>query len=220
MQLPQVCIAVVSGRSVSQLQLFLAEVAPGEGLWLAGLHGGEIYHTRQQSFVRQPDPALLSHLRLLHETVVTAFAGVGLLDQLALEDKLYSLALHVRNTPEPQASEALTLFRQIVEQSADFSQVFRLQPGKLVLEAVPASFHKGDAVRFLLDRWGDPAAAEPKLPIYLGDDLTDESGFEAVNERGGWSIRVGTDTVETGAQFCLQDVAGVYQWLAQLMVAD
>ena len=55
-----------------------------------------------------------------------------------------------------------------------------------------------------------------RLPVFIGDDLTDEFGFDTVNELGGWSIHVGNETQTTSARMGLADVAAVGGWLAAL----
>ena len=55
-----------------------------------------------------------------------------------------------------------------------------------------------------------------RLPVFLGDDVTDEDGFRAVNALGGISIRVG-DWQATAARYRLDDVAGVRSWLRRIV---
>src|SRR5690606_19004434 len=63
-----------------------------------------------------------------------------------------------------------------------------LQPGKMVFEIRPSRASKGDAVASCLEQ----APFAGRLPIAIGDDLTDESMFALANARGGQSIRVGS----------------------------
>ena len=51
-------------------------------------------------------------------------------------------------------------------------------------------------------------------PVFLGDDVTDEDGFEAVRDLGGHGILIGEER-ETAAQYRLADVAAVHHWLEQ-----
>jgi trehalose 6-phosphate phosphatase len=70
---------------------------------------------------------------------------------------------------------------------------------------------KGDAVRRFM--------ADPKMagttPIFLGDDVTDEAGFAAAAELGGWGVLVG-DTPVTAAHYRLEDVTAVHDWLGRI----
>ena len=64
--------------------------------------------------------------------------------------------------------------------------------------------------------------AEPpfagRVPIYVGDDTTDEDGFAAVNRLDGLSIRVTNPEARgrTGSQarYRLPSVAALHAWLA------
>jgi trehalose 6-phosphate phosphatase len=60
--------------------------------------------------------------------------------------------------------------------------------------------------------------AEPpfrgRLPVFLGDDTTDEAGFAEVNRRGGVSIRVGAPSGDSAALFDLPSVRAALDWLA------
>lgn len=51
-----------------------------------------------------------------------------------------------------------------------------------------------------------------RTPVFVGDDLTDEFGFDAANRLGGWSVLVG-DRVQTSARFRVDGTADVHAWL-------
>ncbi|MFT4197418.1 MAG: trehalose-phosphatase, partial [Pseudoxanthomonas sp.] len=120
-----------------------------------------------------------------------------------VERKRAGIALHWRAAP--QAGPALqALARQFLARLPGY----RLQPGDHVAELVPAGADKGHAVRRLL-------AAPPfagRVPVFVGDDLTDEYGFAAVNALGGWSVLVGA-RANSHAIYGLEDVAAVHAWL-------
>jgi trehalose 6-phosphate phosphatase len=71
---------------------------------------------------------------------------------------------------------------------------------------------KGDAVRrFMTER---PMAGT--VPVFVGDDLTDEAGFVAVNALEGWGVLVGGGARDTAARYRLAGVAAVHAWLDEL----
>lgn len=81
------------------------------------------------------------------------------------------------------------------------------------MEIMPASCDKGACVQFLYQHW------EQECPIrlcYVGDDLTDESAFKAVNELGGMSIHIGKVIESTQATYTLSSVEDLYDALGYL----
>lgn len=166
-------LALVSGRPIETLDRFLNP----ERFDAAGLHGLE-RRIAGQSFPCRPEdhPDLR---RALEEARRFVAAHQG----LVVEDKGCSFAIHWRLRPE-LASEAA----QVAEEAAArLGARYRLQHGKAVAEILPAEAGKGPAIAWFLER----APYGGRRPIFVGDDLTDEHGFAAVNERGGLSIRIG-----------------------------
>jgi trehalose 6-phosphate phosphatase len=56
-----------------------------------------------------------------------------------------------------------------------------------------------------------------RKPVFAGDDLTDEKGFAVVNERGGWSIKVGAG--DTTAHTRVESVTALLDWLESIVAA-
>ncbi len=111
------------------------------------------------------------------EAVTAALPGVR------LEDKGCSIALHWREVPEREEAVRAELSNLVSDLGGDY----RVQFGKSVAEILPAFAEKGTAIsQFMMT----PMYCE-RRPIFIGDDLTDESGFETVNAYGGISIKVG-----------------------------
>jgi trehalose 6-phosphate phosphatase len=122
---------------------------------------------------------------------------------LLLEDKGMTLALHYRLAPQ----RALVA-QQAVECVARDLPGFEVQNGKQVVELKPAGRNKGSAILEFL-------AAAPfagRIPVFIGDDTTDERGFAVVNRAGGHSIKVGPG--HTCARWRLPDAYSVRRWLA------
>jgi trehalose 6-phosphate phosphatase len=103
------------------------------------------------------------------------------------------------------ADAATRLLRSI---AAQHEGRFVLQRGKMVVELRPPGFDKGGVV--------DAFMAEPpfagRVPVFIGDDLTDEAGFAAVNRRGGYSIRIG-GPAPTAARWHMDSVSALIDWL-------
>lgn len=167
-------LALISGRPLTDLDRLFAP----HRLAAAGTHGlewrlGEGAETR-----RMTTPA---GWREALEPALQDFAARD--DGLLLEDKGHALALHYRGAPARQA-EAEALAGQLLRSLA---QPARLLRGKMVLEFLPAGTDKGRAIETFMNEapWRD------RVPVFIGDDVTDEAGFAMVNRLGGCSIRVG-----------------------------
>jgi trehalose 6-phosphate phosphatase len=125
--------------------------------------------------------------------------------ELLLEDKGFTLALHYRQAPT-LAAYAHRLMHAARERAGND---FAVQRGKCVVELKPVATDKGVAVRQLM-AW--PAFAR-RTPVFVGDDITDEDGFAAVNELGGHSIKIGGG--HTVARWRLRSVSQLMAWLAR-----
>jgi trehalose 6-phosphate phosphatase len=174
------------------------------GLVIAGVHGAERRYA-DGGFVRLNADAdalaqLERELRAELTQLSTQFSGV------VLESKGIAFALHYRHAPEAE-NAVLTVADRLARRYADH---VRLQAGKMVAELKPRGASKGDVVHTLM--------TEPpfmgRTALFAGDDLTDESAFDAVNALEGWSIKVGTGPSQ--ARWRVQDAAALRAWLATL----
>jgi len=188
-------LAVVSGRTADEIVAYLHAADSRPPFGIAGSHGLELRWTdgRGESPTR-PD-ALDAILVALH-ALAAEHPGV------AVEEKPFGAALHYRRAPDAgPACDALA------EQLAQ-AHGLHLQRGKMVAELRLPGADKGDALRRFM---ADPAMAGT-TPIFLGDDVTDEAGFAAAAELGGWGVLIGEAPV-TAARYRLEDVTAVHRWL-------
>jgi trehalose 6-phosphate phosphatase len=199
-------LALVSGRRISQIDaLFAPARFPA-----AGLHGLERRDALGVYTRNLPD--VLSQAKVLAHArqVLGAFARQH--PELLLEDKEFALALHYRRAPHMQAAVESRM-RALL---AEMGDTYHLQPGKCVIELKPVFSSKRTAIESFM--------AEPpfraRSPIFVGDDITDEDGFAAVNAMGGDSIRVGGATAGTAARFSFVDVTQVAEWLARSLLKE
>lgn len=194
----QGAVALVSGRPLEQLdQLF----APLE-LPAAGLHGHQLRDASGFVHGTGDDEASATWLHAVHEQALRfAQNHPGVL----VEDKGASLALHWRTAPD--AGEEVKSFAQ---RHIRGHARYRLQPGDHVVEFVPVGSDKGRAVHRLMQY----LPFRGRLPVFIGDDLTDEFGFSAANGLHGWSVLVG-EREPSEAVFALPDIRGVHGWLRE-----
>lgn len=189
-------LAIVSGRSLAQLDRILGPIA--QDLVLSGSHGCEI---RAQGAIRCPGRD--GTLDIATERM-RKFAQISPL--VLLEEKSFGVALHYRMLPEIEP-EARDLATQLAEELRLYVQL-----GKMMVELRPYGYSKGDAIRLLMT---EPTMAGPS-PIFAGDDITDENGFEAVADLGGHGILVGPARL-TAAHYALPDIAAMRRWLRELV---
>jgi trehalose 6-phosphate phosphatase len=193
-------VAIVTGREIATIDQYLAPLQ----LAVAGVHG-LIYRNAMGLTTSVVDASAAAQLPGLVDMLV-----VPLLRNhraLTLEYKTGAVALHYRNAPE-QAAACADVMQAVADQLPDAG--VRLCHGRQVVEVVAGHSHKGAAVATYL-------AAPPfrgRLPVFIGDDVTDEDGFVAVHEGGGLSIKVGGGP--TIAQHRLADPGEVLAWLSEV----
>jgi trehalose 6-phosphate phosphatase len=165
-------LALVSGRPIADLD---ARFAPLE-LPIVGGHGAEM-RVRGAKIVGAVEP--------LPQAVRARLAeGQSLDPGIIVEDKGYSLALHYRQAP--QCEEALR--RHIAESLAAFPQeAVEVLPGKALYEVKRPGVSKGETVRMLMTQ----APFAGRQPVFIGDDVTDESVFAGLPAMGGKGYSVG-----------------------------
>jgi trehalose 6-phosphate phosphatase len=185
-------LALVSGRALLRIDELFAPLR----LPAAGLHGLE----RRSAVARLAAPPVPSALAAIHgEARQVAAAWPGTL----VEDKGSALGLHWRAEPR-----AATTLRAFAEAALPRLPGYRLQHGDHVVELRPSAGDKGEAILALLEE----APFHGRVPVFAGDDLTDESGFAIVNARGGLSVLVGKRE-PSAAHYALRDPAAVRAWL-------
>jgi trehalose 6-phosphate phosphatase len=186
-------LALVSGRSLAAIDELFAPLKVAA----AGQHGVERRDARGRvhrgSYPRDP-------LRRAAEAV-RDFAAAH--DGLVFEDKGASFALHYRLAPALEDA-ALSVVRKAAASLGDWVEV---QLGKMVIELKPAGRDKGMAIAEFLKE--EPFVG--RMPVFIGDDVTDEDGFRVVNRAGGHSIKVGEG--KTAAQWQVEDPAAARAWL-------
>lgn len=183
-------LALVSGRAIVDLERHLGPLA----LACAGSHGSDC---RSAAGVPLGDPP--GGLPDAALAAIRQFAGA---QGFALEDKPHGAALHFRANP---ALEPLGLtFAQSLAQQHNLD----VKRGKCVIELVGRGANKGAAVAAFMGK----APFAGAMPVFIGDDVTDEDGFAMASELGGFGVLVG-DSRETNARFRLANVAAVHHWL-------
>lgn len=187
-------LAVISGRSLEQVDAILGDVA--ESFAVSGSHGCE--HRWKGVWARPVRPEALD--RVAERFHAFAAGKPGLL----VEEKSYGAALHYRMNPEVE-DRARTLAEGLAAEHDLF-----LQTGKMMVELRVAGGDKGQAIHRLMNR----PPMQGTVPVFIGDDVTDEPGFAAARELGGHGVLVGSPRV-TAADHVVDSPATLREWLGR-----
>lgn len=184
-------VALVSGRSAADVT---GHIGPAS-IALAGSHGLERFRADGS-----PLDAAAAKLPWGVADAVRAFAERR--PGLAYEAKSHGAALHYRAAPQLEA-EAIAFIERVAAEHG-----LAVKRGKCVVELVPRGADKAAAVQAFMGE----KAFRGALPIFVGDDATDEDGFRAVAELGGFGIVVG-ERPSAFARYRLATPAEVHEWL-------
>lgn len=179
-------LALVTGRALGDLRRYLGDVA----ITLVGSHGAEF------------GSSALDALDLSSASADALAAIVAQWPSLLVETKPHGVAVHYRQEPEAQ-SAVYTVMADIAQREG-----LALKRGKMVAELGSPLANKGKAVARLMEL----APYAGALPIFIGDDVTDEDGFAAVAALGGHGILVGPQRA-TAAHYRLGSTQEVHAWL-------
>lgn len=185
--------ALISGRSIDNIDRHLGYSC----LAVAGEHGGQI---------RFPGGSVVSRASVsfsgeLEEAQRTFENNPG----IVIEPKSAGFAVHYRLAPDLQG-DVRAFMKNVIERRPDLEVV----DGKFVSELRSRGVSKAAAIRDFMAR----QPFEGRKPVFVGDDVTDEDGFRAVNALGGISIKVGDG--KTCADYRVKTIDQVYKWLVSV----
>jgi trehalose 6-phosphate phosphatase len=189
-------VALVSGRTIDMLdRLFAPLRAPA-----IGGHGAELR-------VAADAPAITHHPTSISEALRERLHALAAIDpSLLVEDKLHSIAVHYRLARQHRDF----LEQEVAGIVAAGTDPVEILPGKDVIEVKPKAFSKGSAVIELMTY--PPFSG--RLPLFIGDDITDESVLAILPELSGLGFSVGR--VMAGAEGVVPSPEHVRLWLAEL----
>jgi trehalose 6-phosphate phosphatase len=191
-------LALVSGRSLNDIDLIFAP----EQFPAVGGHGAEMRISADREAVATHAPPMDKELKRRLAAIARLSPGI------LLEDKGYSLALHYRLAPHAEKAiyAAVSLIR------ADLPNApIEVLPGKCVCEIKQSGFDKATGVRELMTH--EPFRG--RRPIFIGDDVTDESVFAIMPDLGGLAFSVGRRAQGVTDHF--DEPRDVRAWLARLI---
>jgi trehalose 6-phosphate phosphatase len=192
-------LALVSGRSLNDIDLIFAP----KQFPAVGGHGAEMrLSTADNEAVASHAPPMDKELKLRLAAIAKLSPGI------LLEDKGYSLALHYRLAPHAEKAiyEAVSLIR------ADLPNApIEVLPGKSVCEIKHSGFNKASGVRELMKH----APFRGRRPLFIGDDVTDETVFAIMPDMNGLAFSVGRRAQGVNGHF--DEPSDVRAFLAHLL---
>jgi trehalose 6-phosphate phosphatase len=199
-------VAILSGRDLADVR----QRTGLPGIWYAGSHGFEL--TGPDSAHHQ-NPEAAASIPVLGQAAAELADQLGHIPGIVVEHKRFGVAVNYRQAARDHVGEAIAAARSTGQRTG-----LRLTTGREVVELRPSvDWDKGTTLRWVLDYIRD-AKAGPLLPIYLGDDITDEDAFDAVRDDGiGVVVRHSDDGDRaTAALFALDNPERVREFTERL----
>lgn len=191
-------LALVSGRTIADLDEIMKPVK----LPAIGGHGAEMRLRSDGELQAATVRPLDGHLKRRFTAIANFDPGI------LIEDKGYSLALHYRLAPQAERR----IFDAVAGIRADLPEApIEVLNGKFVVEIKNEGFSKGIAVRELMKQ--PPFAG--RRPIFLGDDVTDETVFAIMGDIDGVAYSVGHKAQGVAGHF--DSPHDVREWLAHMI---
>jgi len=165
-------VAVLSGRDLADVTKRLGV----PGIWYAGSHGFEL--TAPDGTHHQNADAAAA-IPVLEQAAAELRDRLGAIPGIVVEHKRFGVAVHYRNVARDRVGEVAAAVR-----AAGRRDGLRVTTGREVIELRPdMDWDKGKTLRWVLEHLSE-ADSGPLVPIYLGDDITDEDAFDAISADG------------------------------------
>jgi len=203
-----VIFSVISGRAREQI----SKVINIKKTIYVGNHGLEITtpHFKFNSMLSAPMQKKIQDIAQEMETAVIGKKGV------IFENKGFTLSVHYRLVDKKNVSAIKKIIKDIVSKAAQ-KQLIKIHYGKKVIEIRPnVAWDKGKAALWLVKKYKIMYSGKKIIPVYIGDDRTDESAFSAL-KKNGLTVRVGYKK-NSSAKYTLKDVSQVLEFLKMVAI--
>lgn len=199
-------VAVLSGRDLADV----ADRVGLPGIWYAGSHGFEL--TAPDGTHHENDAAAAA-IPVLEQAAAQLREQLGSIPGVVVEHKRFGVAVHYRNAARDRVGEVTAAVHAAGQRDA-----LRVTTGREVIELRPdIDWDKGKTLRWVIDHLHH-TGSDPLVPIYLGDDITDEDAFDAVRHDGVPIVVRHTDDGDraTAALFALDSPTKVAEFTDRL----
>lgn len=197
-------VAVISGRDLVDVKRRINI----DSIYYAGSHGFDIagpggFHAEHE--------AAASFLPALEHAENALQQRLGMIPGTQVERKRFAIAIHYRRVAPERIDDVRTAVTEVGHSYPDL----RLTGGKKIIELRPQfDWHKGKALFWLIDIMGfDDRQC---MPIYIGDDVTDEDAFQAIGAVGIGILVCDQTRVQTAAHYRLTDIDAVGAYMESL----
>jgi trehalose 6-phosphate phosphatase len=207
---PNLTVGIISGRALSDLK----DKINLNNIIYSGNHGFEI-EGPGLNFINPIADEIRPFFRVIKNVLTLA---LGSIKGVFIEDKGITLSVHYRHVEERKVADVESVVKKVVSGPAT-GGIFMITPGKEVYDVKPAaSWDKGKAIRLLMKRFGKGGRRSGLLPIYLGDDLTDEDGFQVIEKYGvGITVHIGESHDNSAARYYLRSPDEVSVFMNRLL---
>lgn len=197
-------VAIISGRSLGNIKRYVGL----KKVIYAGNHGLEIEGPKNRFAYRIPKEFMLA-IKKIKEKIAKDFSDI---EGILIEDKKLTLSVHYRLVENNNIQKVIDILNKLTKPFIANGTV-KINSGKKVCEIKPdIRWHKGSAVLWLLEREKKLGKKRKILPIYIGDDLTDEDAFEVL-KKTGVTVFVGKKSILSKAKFFVNDTKEVSKLL-------
>lgn len=201
----KVTVVIVTGRPLQEIRKLLTI----RGLSFIALHGLSIKTPNEP----QDNWDQATQARLIVKAIKNDMQKKLKKEKRAfLEDKELTLALHYRLLPSKKAHPLREAFKTTVL-TLDKKKILEIMNGAKVIEARPKGWNKGKAVELFLARH---EKGKNNLPIYIGDDITDEDAFRVLKKRGITIHVANTSKRKTAAKYWVNNPDDIFSFLQLL----
>jgi len=206
-KIPHCKVAVISGRALKDIKNKIGL----EGIIYAGNHGLEIDGPK----IKFKTPVSPGYMAILKKIKAVLKKKLSKIKGVIVEDKGLTLSVHYRLVDTKDAGLVKTIFHEALTHYI-VSNKIKIRYGKKVLEIRPSlEWDKGKIVLWLLARLKFSLGKEPCVPIYIGDDITDEDAFRALKNTG-LTVFVGNPG-SSHAKYYLKNTQEVAEFLEQIL---
>ena len=197
-------IVVITGRSLNDIKHLISI----NRISFAAVHGIHIqFFDGKEKILKNIDEIKIK-LNQIKEALEKTLKNI---DGVIIEDKQYSIAFHYRMVKEENLNDSIQKFKQTITKY--FDDNIEIMKGDKVFEVRPKGWNKGNAVEFFLHKTN---LRKDSLPIYIGDDTTDEDAFKYLKNKGLTVFVKNNSALKTNAHYWVNNPSEVYDILCEI----